>query len=388
MQLCSRYWGKSEGCFGIVWQETKECWLRTSNTSTDGLISKPGYHSAFPNADDMKPLNEDCPAAHLSTHTLDNNTGIEYTVHCEKVIGTHDICWEGYPSCLQSPFIGFHHADSLEECLQFCAQEHPLCRAVSYNPGLKIGYANCWPKNGFEGTLDDPPANMGVFHSATITGLDTIDTKCPDNKTYTANATGGSTNFEIHCGQMNGGTNMTSLHTQNITACMDECASTGPDCVGVAFDSSLQGGYQNCYLQNTTSVITDQAAITYAIVSDSSNPSSSGGPSGSSPSSSPSKAWIAGPVIGGIAALGLIGSAIFFIRRRRQKGNAGSAGGTYESGGTEHYEKDSNPYSNPMTPAYSQAPPSELGGRGLSEAAGTPVTKYARRGDEMVELPT
>lgn len=382
MERCSRYWGDSEGCYGIVWREDKQCWLRNSTTSTASLVNDTGIHSALVEAGDMNALDESCPAADLSVNDLPGVEGIGYTVHCGKVIGDYDTCWNDYPECLPSPFTGFWHATSLVQCLRICIREHPLCRAVSYNPGLEIGFANCWPKTGFPQTLDDPPSSQGTMHSATITSIETIDTECPADSSYTAS--GSNKQFEIHCGQLNTGTNITAVHKQNVTACMDACANR-KNCVGVLFDSSLQGGYQNCYLQNTTSVISDQSSATYAVLS------GSGAPTSPNPddNSSSSKAWIAGPVVGGLAGIAALVGAFFLVRRWRTK-NAAGAGIA---------EKDANSYT--PAPAYTpvaqghehRAPPSELGGdyaREMPAEGAKPTVKYAQGagGAEPQELPS
>jgi hypothetical protein len=321
MEHCSRYWGNGEGCFGMVFVvATSECWIRNSTTSTASLTAKPDHFSALlKSTDEMKPLSETCPNSDLSINSLSGIEGIQYTTHCGKVISGFDGCFSGYPKpCLENPYQGFYHTSTLEECLRICMDQAPLCRAVSWNPGLEIGFANCWPKTGFPETLTDPSKNQGVLHSATITQIDPVDRNCPASKTYSA--AGSKKDFEIHCGQLNTGTNITSLHTQNLTACMDACASSSDTgCIGVLFDSTLAGGYKNCYLQNTTSVITDQTSATYAVLSNTILPSSSSSssPNNSSSSSSSSKAWIAGPVLGALAALAILGFAIFWWRRRR-----------------------------------------------------------------------
>ncbi|KAF2469668.1 uncharacterized protein BDR25DRAFT_46991 [Lindgomyces ingoldianus] len=386
MERCSRYWGNGEGCFGIVWREDQYCWIRNSTVSTAGITNETGIHSALVEAKDMKPLNQDCPFDDLSTHDLNN--GIGYTVHCGKVIGNNDACFQGYPSCLPSPFIGYYHATSLQDCLNICVEQHPLCRAVSYNPGLEIGFANCWPKTGFE-NFGDPTSNMGVLHSAALTSIERIDSTCPSDKSYTAQ---GNKKFEIHCGQLNGGTNITSIHRQNITACMNACANSDKGCVGIVFDSTLAYGYNNCYLQNTTSVISDQASATYAILSGSSIPSSSGTPppGGNSDSGgSSSKAWIAGPVVGGIVAIAIIAFAAFWWRRRK------NAKVKQEYAPAPAYSPYSGPGGGVDMTNHPGAPLSELGGYHTVEMATSeyqPVTKYAHanepHGETPQELPT
>lgn len=347
------------------------------------MVDEDGIHAALVESKDMQPLDKDCPAADLSTHTLGD---IGYTVHCGKDIGGFDTCWSGYPQCLQSPFIGFYHATSLEDCLQVCVKEHPLCRGVVYNPTLELGFANCWPKTGFPTTLDTPGPERGTMHSATITSLDRIDTSCPSDTSYMAQ---GNKNFEIHCGQINSGSNITSVHTQNITACLDACASSDKGCIGVVFDSTLQGGYQNCYLQNTTSVISNQASATYAVLAGSSVPTSSSSPvpgasnpnNTSDSSSSSSKAWIAGPVIGGLAAIAIIAFALFWWRRRKNK--AAAVAPVSEKDGREFYP----PYGSGPT---GYVPPSELGGdhaREMATPEHQPSVKYAHKRGGSADVP-
>ncbi|KAF1998799.1 hypothetical protein P154DRAFT_536109 [Amniculicola lignicola CBS 123094] len=405
MERCSRFWGDGEGCFGIVWREDQNCWLRNSNV-TLATLEEPegGIHFAMVDKTDMVALDTDCPATDLSTHTLDN--GIGYTVHCDKMINGYDACFQGYPECFaensdDSSFRGFYHATSLDDCLNYCVQEHPLCRGVFYNPGLEIGFANCWLKTGFSDGIESPGSNIGVIHSAAITSLDRIDTSCPSSEAYT---TSNNKQYEIHCNQLNTGTNLTSVHRENITSCIDTC-SNREKCIGVVFDSSLLGGYENCYLQNTTSVITDQASATYAILADTplpsstssatSSPSSSASSdSSTSSSNSPSRAWIAGPVIGGLAGLAIIGLAIFWWRRYKSPTSKAAAKSDYVAAPAY------SPYGGDASMGHVHGAgyaPVEIGGERAvknhpSEMAATeymPSSKYARREPdaEPQELP-
>lgn len=321
MGHCSRLWGKGEGCFGVVWSESdKSCWLKNSTTSTAGLTPRNGFHSALVVSGEMDRHDSACPHGDLSINSLPGVEGIQYTTHCGKFIDGNDECFSGYP-CLQGDFTGFFHAKSLEECVKICMEQHPLCRAVSFNPGLEIGFANCRPRTTLPQSLSNPRSDMGILHAATITQIDPIDRACPSNKTYTTSTT--RTSFDIRCGQLSTGSNVTSVHAQNLNACMDACASSKTKCVGALFDSSLAGGYNNCYLQNTTNVVMDSASATYAVVSDTQQvlptPASTNENSKSS-----SKAWIAGPVVGGVAAVAAIMFAIFWMRRRINTANTAS----------------------------------------------------------------
>ncbi|KAF2726728.1 hypothetical protein EJ04DRAFT_480129 [Polyplosphaeria fusca] len=385
MDRCSRYWGADEGCFGIVWREDQNCWIRNSSVTLDTLEPDQGIHFAMVEAKDMEPLDTDCPAADLSTHTLDTSgDDIGYTLHCGKDIsGDFDSCWDGFPcfglDYLDGKFRSFYHATSVEDCLHNCIKEHPLCRAVVYNPDLKMGFANCWLKDGFKDFLSPGPNDKRILHSAAITNLDRIDTTCPTDTKYTSQ---NKAQFDIQCGQTSSGTNLTSVHRQNITSCMDACANSDRGCVGVIFDSTLQDGFRNCYLQNTTNVLSKEPSATYAALSGTSSASpGQGGNNPSTPSSSSSsKAWIAGPVVGGILAIAILAAAIIWWRRRKAKTAA-----------LEGYAT-APPYS-PYHGAQMQAAPSELGGDTARELAATehkPV-KYAHggsTGEAPQELPT
>lgn len=385
LERCSRFWFNGEGCFGIVWAADNRCWIRNSNTTKSGIRPSTGDHSAFVDLSQMEPLNTACPGNDLEVKTLSN--GVKYTVNCNKDIpGAYDTCWRGYPQCYPNPFQAFYHATSLEECLSFCMKEHPLCLGAIYNPGLELGFANCWPKTGFpQGTLPTTEQGKGMIHSATITQIEPTDKTCPKDSLYGSKA---GKAFQIHCGQANSGSNITSIHTQNVTACMDECATSDKGCVGILFDSSFRDGFSNCYLQNSSLVISDQPSATYAALTNSPLPSTSGSPapsgsgsaSGSNSnsntsSSSTSKAWIAGPVLGGLAALALIGCIIFWWRRRKSQAAAASdiaeKDGSFPPTYYAHHGSAAG-----YAPSHA-APPTELAG-GNFHANELPATGYTK----------
>ncbi|KAI4707214.1 hypothetical protein J4E89_008153 [Alternaria sp. Ai002NY15] len=329
IEHCSRFWGPGEGCFGVLWVDPDNiCYMKNSSATVDLLEPNPHRYTALIERSEMEGFDETCPHADLSTNTLPGVHGMQYTTHCGQMIKTNVADFDGYPH-LENNYQWFYHADSLDECMQICVDQQPLCTAVSWNPSMVIGFANCILKTGDDsGYTDSLDVGAGIilFHSAVMTQIDQIDTKCPDRESYTAAAgTPDAKGFEVHCGRLNPGTNITSLHSQNITACMDACAEENVGCKAILFDSTLKGGFNNCYLQNTTSVISDQPGATYAVLLDaeipslspSSSSSSSSGASKNSNDSSPSKAWIAGPVIGGLVALALIGFAAFWWRKRK-----------------------------------------------------------------------
>jgi hypothetical protein len=390
MEHCSRYMGDGEGCFGIVWiEENQNCWIRNSTTGVQNMVKKDGHYSALLVDGQMGGFDTKCPATDASVHELAGVDGMGYTMNCNKVISGFDTCFSDMPKpCLDDPYKGFFHTSTLEECLEICVNQHPLCKAVSWSPDLKIGFANCWPKSGFpDGGLQSPGPKQGSIHTATITRIDPVDSKCPEKTTYSSS---NKATFDIHCGQVNSGTNMTSMHTQNVTSCMDACANYDQKCTGVVFDSALSGGYKNCYLQNTTNTVSNQASGMYAVIS--SGSSSSGGNSNSNSNnsdnnntSSPSKAWIAGPVLGAIALLALLAFALFWFRRRKARSAQSAA---LEKDGHEFAGyQGAQPYSPNSgagaAPGYYDAPPGVHAGQQQYDA---PLMELNGQGSEAREL--
>jgi hypothetical protein len=394
MEKCSRYWGNREGCYGVVWVEGKSvCWIRTSGTSTKGLVVSPENHSALVDRTQMAGYDTKCPAPDASIQTLSGVDGLGYTMNCNKSIQGLDACYSGVPQPCTAPFYGYHHTETMEQCLRICVDSHPLCKAVTWSPDLKIGWANCWLKTGFSETSLTPPKDTaGVLHTATITRIDPVDDKCPSSKTYVSAASSGNKNFDITCGQVNSGTNITSLHTQNVTACMDACAVSDQGCKSVVFDAKLGSGFRNCYLQNTTNTLAEQPAAMYAVLNGSSpSPSAAAIPNAPSNTSSPSrsKAWIAGPVLGGLALLALLAFLALYLRKRKARATSGaplekdgvthqepvSPSPAYSPGGAEGYYptySNSNVHAHHMTPV-------EMAGE-AHEAKELSSTKYAFEG--------
>lgn len=343
MEHCSRFWDQERGepCYGVVFryreEEDNECYLKTKEVRDpehEVLETGDDRQSALASLDHLQKLDEACPGTDREFIRFEN---IGYTIHCNKSYIGFDEPWKGAEGneslsippdqVWEPPFMGFHHANSLEECLSICLAVRPLCRAVAYVPGLTLGYPNCWPKTGSPDlAVFAPDGRRGTIHTAVIDEFDRIDESCPSNTHYEATD---NKAFDIHCGQVNTGRNFTSVHAQNITACIDACAvNTDNNCTGIVFDSSLTSGYQNCYLQNTTSIVVDHDKGTYAILAGATVPSSSppangglgdlaGDNNNNSNKNSTSKAWIAGPVIGGLALLGVVGFLLLWWRRRK-----------------------------------------------------------------------
>ncbi|KAF2748341.1 hypothetical protein M011DRAFT_400416, partial [Sporormia fimetaria CBS 119925] len=335
MELCSRFGDEQgrEACFGLVLSEGKngwwDCYLKNSNTSL--ADRRPGfqYQVAFVVREDMAPVDSDCPAPDSSTQQIGD---LSYTVHCGKTIPAEDVCWKGYASCGAPPYAGFYHAETLEECVQFCADEIPLCKAVVWDPTMKGGFANCWPKSDVPTTLDDSGSDM-ITHVATI-NMGTIDSSCPEESMYTAP---GDQKFEIQCGKTNKGTSMSALHADSVTECMDGCAGE-KKCTGVVFEPAMNRGYRNCHLHNSTNVVDDNSGAMYAALTEAgpptneegsptndegeSNNTAEGDNASTTKPTTASQAWIAGAVVGPVFGVALVGFVVFWWRRRRNSEKA------------------------------------------------------------------
>lgn len=185
------------------------------------------------------------------------------------------------------------------------------------------------------------PVNGGATHSALVNlpVIDGCQLPSAHHEISSHDKTFNATCFEGRVGS----SNMTSVYSANITGCIDECATyTGPDpCLAVFYDNSFADGFDNCYLLNATGSATSPLNSTYAELVSGNNTTgapatsipttsvpatstpaaslSSSTPGSSSSSSSSSKAWIAGPVVGVIAAVAILAVGFFWLRRRARQ---------------------------------------------------------------------
>ena len=261
-----------------------------------------------------------CPYANLTTVTTYN--GMEAEVYCGLDNLAPNYCPTG-----NSSWVCPSHATSFQQCLDICSESHPLCWGIAYDPTLITGYANCYLKNSLPtpdelpltGALNTAQYNGAILHAAVVTEKN--GSSIPINCTNYAeiNAQDGQT-FVTSCNLTQLGHDLWQMHEGSLQSCIDECVTyNGEKCVAVVYDPQLNNGWENCYLKNSTTVNTQSVGMTLALVSTSSGsiPSSSGSPGGSHGSSKGGpKAWIAGPVIGGIFVLVAAAYGIFWWRKR------------------------------------------------------------------------
>lgn len=118
----------------------------------------------------------------------------------------------------------------------------------------------------------------------------------------------------MHCSQTRTGSqNITSVHQSDLPKCLGACSDrVGDGCVGVVFDQSMLGGFENCYLLNATGTANYPVNMTFAELRSNTGSETSGNDSSNS-------AWIAGPVVGVIAAVLLLAAGFWWFRRNRQR---------------------------------------------------------------------
>jgi len=328
MDLCSASGNKNgQICSGIAYNFVEQiCYFKNQSILSTTPTRDDQTHSAF--AININPTPKTaCPWTNGSDHSTPN--GMDFDVLCNQDMTFNDFCpWFG-PTSTPQRDIGVcpYHADSLEECMELCSQTHPACKAVAYDPSMGLGYGNCYPKSDFS-------ASTYKFNSANhmaVANWPTLNSSCTNGTLYTAP---NNKQFTVSCNNNHMFNDLIEVHSANLSSCIDSCAnysnSTTGDCVGVIFDSTLTSGWENCWLKSANGVANSLAGFHYALmvgnVPTNTNGSSSGNNtstgSNSASSSSSSKAWIAGPVVGGIAGIALICAGIlYFLRRNKSNQN-------------------------------------------------------------------
>lgn len=301
-------------CYGVVYQPSNNsCWELSNQTEStaSNLITASNLATALANQSQLTLANTSCPYANLSTQTT---SGVNYKVECQMGVTAGAYCPWSQTLCPM-------HVDTLDECADLCIAAHPLCLSASWNPGMIAGYQNCYLQTASQPLKEyDLTTETYILHTAIMEFPD-LTQGCPTDKQYTSQADNTNASFKISCDQQaTSATNLTFVHQPNITACMDSCAThTGsPACEAIVFDPTMGIGYQNCQLLNSVTMVQGASNVNYASL-DSSNSSTPASSSSSSKSSgSSSKAWIAGPVIGGVVAIAAIGLGLWWWNRRKR----------------------------------------------------------------------
>lgn len=303
VDICS----ESGGCFGATYYPGNgSCYLQFNSIAVLSVVgSDSDGNSAIANSTQFTPFDTICP--YQNTSTIKSSDGLAFEILCDvEMYGYGDY----YPE-------GQHYnsdTSTMMDCMDLCSEAHPLCLGVSWNPDLIDGYGNCYLKNSQNGT---PQATQGYIMHSALAHLPSIDA-CSNSEPSQVSSNGEVFNVTCFEGRT-GSSNITSFYSMNVTGCIDACANyTGVDtCHGVTFDNSMQYGFENCYLLNETGSAYPGLNATYAEwVAFTSYNGSPDVPAPVLSSNSSSKAWIAGPVIGGVVALALVVLGTFWWRRR------------------------------------------------------------------------
>lgn len=301
MNACSTY---SSRCYGVSFNDALGmCWMKNSTVSSETKEQEDDTHSAIANASQLSGDDTTCPYTDQSYETT--TSGLAFQIYCNKDLDGSDLSalnWN-YP----------YHADSLMDCMDLCAETHPLCEAVAWNPDMNNGYSNCYPKTSTTG-LVVPTGYVSHFAIASFSSRN--DTSCVDDSTYKS-AAANSSSFSINCNQNIANNTIESVHSASLDDCVDSCntySNSTQSCSGVVYDSTMDQGYDNCYLKSSTGPVSI-GNYTIAIKSAESTTSSTK----SNHSHKHSHAGvIAGATIGSIVALALLSFLLRVLMRHRK----------------------------------------------------------------------
>ena len=192
---------------------------------------------------------------------------MEFTVLCDQDMPFDDYCPDNGPTstALQNGICPYH-ADSLEDCMELCSAAIPLCKAVTYNPGMDTSYGNCFTKTDFSPSNYHSTASQTARHMAVVANLATLDASCTNGSIHTSP---NGEQFSVNCNNDIPNNDLHFVHSTNLSYCIDFCstysnATTG-DCVAVVFDSSQLNGWQNCYLKSSGGAKTAKISYHYAV---------------------------------------------------------------------------------------------------------------------------
>lgn len=124
---------------------------------------------------------------------------------------------------------------------------------------------------------------------------------------------------------------ITISYEVSIQDCTNKCTLSGDgSCLGIVYDTQLTNGWENCSLKNATApMVNSTSGSTVALLNSESNTppgSSTASASGGGGSSPKSKAWIAGPIIGIVAAVATLIAAWQWARRKKSRRQAAGLG--------------------------------------------------------------
>ncbi|KAK4200966.1 hypothetical protein QBC40DRAFT_224317 [Triangularia verruculosa] len=138
-------------------------------------------------------------------------------------------------------------AFDLTACMDLCSSFHPRCDGASFDGArcfLKTRLAPVDPRQLFRG-IDSGIASFPEASSNCVT--------------LPATQTALGTNFQIMCGFIIAGSDLSQNFAPTFQDCLGQCAVTS-GCAAVSFDPSLDLGFKNCYLKTGVANPGDLAA--------------------------------------------------------------------------------------------------------------------------------
>lgn len=214
--------------------------------------------------------------------------------------------------------------------MKICSEGHPLCYGVVFNPDLQSGSHNCYPKSA---NISQKLTNSPWVMHAALAQI-SYNTTC-DAGTYVT--TSSHKAFDRLCDQTADGEVIGQIHTSDFSTCIDYCSTYvngNQSCSTAVYQPTAADQYENCYLKSSAQYIYSRTGYNFATLANgkvnatntTNSPSSTGGSGISVPSSTfsnknsdSSKAWIAGAVIGPLAAVAILVGVIIGRRRRRNR---------------------------------------------------------------------
>ncbi|KAL2121264.1 hypothetical protein VTJ04DRAFT_5291 [Mycothermus thermophilus] len=298
--LCSSFHPK---CEGITYLGSS-CTLQSRLRPSDRRFSLRGDSAIanFPTA------SSNC-ASLGGTQTVGQQVGqaVTFTTMCGTIIAGNDL--------------GQNFAPTFQDCLGQCAFTEG-CRAVTFDPGLELGFRNCYLKSGAGDGLADA-APDGRVDSAVLAG--------DGGAAPPAEGGGGQ--------QGGGGVGVSTIPLPNVPTPTGGGAGViftppAPETSPLASTTSTEQAAPDATPTPTTTTSSSSSLLlpdTTAISSSDPSPSIGSDIDDGSAAASPSMAWIAAPVVGGVAALALIAVSFMMLRRRRRGGQRRRRPGSSDS---------------------------------------------------------
>lgn len=297
-------------CYGVVWDSgNKRCsYKKDSNgeISQNLLSSKTGFRSAVAYASQLTQSvsKTQCPYRNLSKQKT--KSGMELEILCGAYIR----------SGITTPV----HTETMGECMERCAEHHPLCGSVSFNSDIVgSGWLNCLLRTPSENSLT--PYTRTLAHSAVVVEHPLEKAICQNDSVM--DGKDGRT-FRTSCNDLqkldDANTPPVAMsHELSLDGCLQRCTDANSTCKTAIFDVGLQQGFQNCYLFDGFPPVRAQESNVMFIYLDSL--SSQYKPPPPEQTNPKNKSWIAGPVAGTVGFIILIALGLWYRKRKATSNN-------------------------------------------------------------------